>query len=132
MHTAALVVIKSRKLLLAFSKNKQAFYLPGGKVDAGETTVAALQREIAEELNVTVDGNGLRYYTHITAPAFGEQQGIIMEQDCYLYELDETPVPSSEIGALEYFDSASYTLQPKQVPGVVTIIRQLKNDGLID
>jgi hypothetical protein len=31
LQTAGLVVIKNRKLLLAFSKNKQAFYLPGAK-----------------------------------------------------------------------------------------------------
>jgi len=37
--TAGLIVIKDKQLLLAFSNNKQAFYLPGGKADPGETTV---------------------------------------------------------------------------------------------
>lgn len=131
LHTAGLVVIKNRKLLLAFSDNKKAFYLPGGKVDAGETATQALVREIQEELNIIMEENKLQYYTHITAPAFGEQQGIIMEQDCYLYDLTATPVANAEIGALDYFDSTSYALQPAQVPGVVTIIEQLKADDMI-
>jgi len=45
MTTAGLVVVKDRKLLLAFSNNKKAFYLPGGKTDEGETTREALLRE---------------------------------------------------------------------------------------
>ena len=132
MQTAGLVVIKNRKLLLAFSNNKQAFYLPGGKIDAAETAVEGLIREIREELNVELDESGLQYYTHITAPAFGEKTGIIMEQDCFLYDLQETAEPNAEIGMLEYFDMAAYSLQPQQAPGVVMILEKLKTEGKID
>jgi 8-oxo-dGTP pyrophosphatase MutT (NUDIX family) len=131
LYTAGLVVIKDRKLLLAFSKNKRAFYLPGGKIDAGETATSALVREIKEELNIELKTESLHYYMHITAPAYGELNGIIMEQDCYRYEITETPQPNAEIGALDYFDSLVYSLQPVQVPGVVTLINQLKSESLI-
>ena len=131
LHTAGLVVIKDKKLLLAYSNNKKAFYLPGGKLDKGESAGQALVREIEEELNIVLNEDRLHFYTHITAPAFGENNGIIMEQDCFMYELNETPAPNAEIGALGYFDSRSYPLQPAQVPGVVMIIRQLKQDGLL-
>ena len=87
LTTAGLIVIKDRKLLLAFSNNKQAFYLPGGKTDQGESTENALRREVSEELDITLDPEKIHYYTHITAPAFGELDGIIMEQDCFLYDL---------------------------------------------
>ncbi len=130
LHTAGLIVVKNRKVLLAYSNNKQAFYLPGGKVDPGETSLQALQREIKEELNVSLPNN-LSIYMHITAPAFGEN-GLIMEQDCYMYELPETPNPSAEIGAVEYFGAADYALQLQQVPGVRILIERLQQDGLID
>ena len=39
---AALLIVQERKLLLAFSSRKQAWYLPGGKIDAGESTEEAL------------------------------------------------------------------------------------------
>ncbi len=57
--TAGLVIVKNRKLLLAFSKNKKAWYLPGGKPDDGETTRHALVREIKEELNIDINTDDL-------------------------------------------------------------------------
>ncbi|HEY4206693.1 MAG TPA: NUDIX domain-containing protein, partial [Puia sp.] len=105
LTTAGLIVIKDRKLLLAFSNNKQAFYLPGGKADEGETTELALRREVSEELDITLDPGMIRFYAHITAPAFGEQNGIVMEQDCFLYELHQEPKPAAEIGDLRYFNT---------------------------
>lgn len=130
--TAGLIVIKDRKLLLAFSKNKKAWYLPGGKTDNGETTRDGLLREINEELNIQLDPNELKYYTHISVQAFGEVENTMMEQDCFLYPLSQEPNPCAEIEALSYFNSADYTLEPAQVPGVVMVIMQLKKDDLID
>jgi ADP-ribose pyrophosphatase YjhB (NUDIX family) len=132
MQTAGLVMIKNRKLLLAFSNNKQAFYLPGGKVNGNETAIEALIREVKEELNVELLENDLTWYTHITAPAFGEKTGIIMEQDCFICELPQTPEPNAEIGLLKYFNTMDYPLQPQQVPGVVILLEKLKKEALID
>jgi 8-oxo-dGTP pyrophosphatase MutT (NUDIX family) len=130
--TAGLVVVKDRKLLLAFSNNKQAFYLPGGKTDEGETTKDALLREIREELNISLETGQLRFYTHITAPAFGEKPGTVMEQDCFIGDLPAPPRPAAEIGALDWFDTAAYRAQPHQAPGVVMVMQRLQQDGLID
>ena len=131
LTTAGLVVVKDRKLLLAFSNNKKAFYLPGGKTDEGESTAIALRREVLEELNIRLDPERVRYYTHIEAPAFGEKD-LLMQQDCFFYDLQETPVPAAEIGDLRYFDTTSYRLEPQQVPGVILIMKHLVADDLID
>lgn len=131
IQTAGLVVVRDNKLLLAYSKNKNAWYLPGGKVDAGETSLQSLQREVWEELTLQIEEAELSYYGHITAPAYGENVNIIMEQDCYLYELKKAIEPGNEIGAVQFFDNESYAHEPAQVPGVLELFKRLKADGLL-
>ena len=132
LPTAGLLIVQNRKLLLAFSKNKNCFYLPGGKIDEGETAAKALCREIAEEMNVTIGEHELKYYTHITAPAYGEENGIIMEQDCFFIHRNITPQASAEIGELKYFSLNDYLSETNRAPGALMILELLQKDGLID
>ncbi len=108
LRTAGLVVVRDHQLLLAFSRNKGAWYLPGGKVDAGETTTEALVREIREELNVELDPARLELYCRIQAPAFGEAGGVWIDQDCFRYPLDAEIIPGNEIEEVAYFSPRSY------------------------
>jgi 8-oxo-dGTP pyrophosphatase MutT (NUDIX family) len=132
LATAGLLVIQNRKLLLAYSINKACFYLPGGKIDAGETAEEGLCREIAEELNVQLSVNDITYYCHITAPAYGEPSGIIMEQDCFFISKSISPSATAEIGELKYFSFEEYLHQNNTAPGAVMIMEKLKKDNLID
>lgn len=132
LPTAGLLVIKDRKLLLAFSRNKQCFYLPGGKIDPGESAPAALCREIAEELNIVITAEELIFYTHITAPAFGETKGIIMEQDCFFINRAIEPQAAAEISELKYFTLSQYLLETHQAPGAIMILEKLKAGNYID
>jgi ADP-ribose pyrophosphatase YjhB (NUDIX family) len=132
LPTAGLLVIQNRKLLLAYSRNKQCFYLPGGKLDEGESAATALCREISEEMNVIISEHELKYHTHITAPAYGEENGIIMEQDCFLIHRNITPQASAEIGELKYFSLNEYLSETNHAPGAVMILELLQKDGLID
>ena len=132
IHTAGLLLIRDRKLLLAYSRNKQCYYLPGGKIDAGENARQALCREVKEELNMELGEDELIYYTHITAPAFGERNGLIMEQDCFITHTAAEPTPTSEIAALKYFSLQQYRRELRQAPGAVLILQQLEKDNLID
>lgn len=131
LYTAGLVVLKEGKLLLAFSNNKKAWYLPGGKIDSNETTQDAICREIREELDVALLPDQLKFYCHITAPAFGENHRVVMEQDCFLYNLTEPINASNEIGAVAYFDFQTYLKESAQVPGVLQLFERLTKDGLI-
>ncbi|MBD8388690.1 NUDIX domain-containing protein [Dysgonomonas sp. BGC7] len=129
--TAGLVVTKNNQLLLAYSNNKNAWYLPGGKVDKGETSKDALIREIQEELNIDLQPDKIEEYKHISAPAYGESPELIMEQDTFRYNLTEKIQPSHEIAAVKYFDLEMYKQEPIQVPGVLKVFKLLKEDGII-
>ena len=132
LPTAGLIVIQKRKLLLAYSRNKQCFYLPGGKIDDGETATKALCREIAEEINVHIEERELQYYTHITAPAYGEENGTIMEQDCFFLQRNLLPEASAEISELKYFSLGDYLLEANHAPGAIMVLEKLTTEGFID
>jgi len=132
LHTAGLVTLQDRKLLLAYSKRKQAFYLPGGKLDEGEDAVTALTREIKEELSIAVLPDELVFYCHISAPAYGEQPPVIMEQDCFLYTLKSVPVVNAEIEEIGFFSYGEFRNELIQVPGVELLFRQLVIDDKVD
>ena len=131
IHTAGLIVLKDNKLLLAYSDNKQAWYLAGGKIDKEENSIDAITREVREELNLTLDPERLSYYCHITAPAYGELPHIIMEQDCFLYHLHEEIEPSNEISEVKFFNLQMYQSEPAQVVGVIKVFERLIQDNLL-
>lgn len=129
---AGLIYIEHKKLLLAYSNNKQCFYLPGGKIDTGESAAAALCREVLEEMNVIIKETDLQFYTHITAPAYGEQEDTIMEQDCFMLHQTIQPVAAAEIAQLQYFSLQEYLNETNIAPGAVLALEQLQKDGYID
>ncbi|MEJ5145041.1 NUDIX hydrolase [Sphingobacterium sp. MYb388] len=131
LYTAGLITLKDNKLLLAYSNNKKAWYLPGGKVDQGEDSLQSLKREIGEELMIELNDDRLEFYCHITAPAYGENPVVIMEQDCFIYDLKEEIHPSNEIGAVQYFSRPAYMQEQIQVIGVLMVFDKLEADHLI-
>jgi len=131
INCVGLIALENRKLLLAFSRNKQAWYLPGGKVDPGETNLQAIRREIKEELNLELTPEQLQEYYYIEAPAFGEVNKL-MKQHTYLCQLTAIPQPTAEIEAIRFFSPADYSGEQHQVPGVLAAFRKLQADGLID
>lgn len=132
LPTAGLVVVENNKLLLAYSNNKQAWYLPGGKVDNGEETKTALIREIEEELAVSLNPEKLRHLLSVSAPAYGEKLNIMMRQECFLYNLEEEKIqPTNEIGAIKYFSFEEYRQEAILVPGVLMVYDFLLKEKLL-
>jgi len=73
----------------------------------------------------------LQFYKHITAPAFGEQEGIIMEQDCFFYNDALDIIPSAEIERVDWFSKSEYLQQQFIAPGVVKLFELLEADSLL-
>src|SRR5687767_11654832 len=89
----ALIEIRDKKVLVALSKGKDKWYVPGGKREAGETDEQALVREIQEELGMALDPLKLEYFNTYEAQAHGKPAGTLVRLRCYMTSLPNTPTP---------------------------------------
>lgn len=132
IRTAALAYVRERRLLQARSADKAAFYMAGGKIDAGETAEEALHREIREELGTGIVRDTVEELGVFRAEAWGHPAGTEVHITCFLAELVEEPQPSNEIAELRYFTVDEYAAMPHVAPGSMLVFRRLQSMGLVD
>ncbi|NIH79052.1 NUDIX hydrolase [Amycolatopsis viridis] len=94
------VRVESGRVLAARSHGKTVWYLPGGKREPGESDLAALTREVAEELSVSIDPATVHHFGTVEAPAHG-QAGVV-RMACYTAEYRGTLVASAEVAELAW------------------------------
>jgi 8-oxo-dGTP pyrophosphatase MutT (NUDIX family) len=100
----AWIEIQDGKILMARSKGKEVFYIPGGKRENGESDAEALIREIQEELTVTVQEQSLDYYGTFSAQAHGKAEGVIVQMTCYQGSYIGELKASSEIEEIRWLN----------------------------
>ena len=108
---AAVAIDEAGRVLLVRKRGTTAFMQPGGKPEAGETPIAALARELLEEVGCTVE-HPTSHLGIFRAPAANEPDTIV-EADLYRVNLIGVPRPLEEIDELRWID-------PKQ-PGAITL-----------
>ncbi len=94
---------QKQKIITRFRREQKSLLFAGGKLLDGESASRTVQREIREELNVQLNPFDI-IYTY-SAPAYGESDNVMMEQDCFFCDMKDDPMASSEIGDLDFFDS---------------------------
>ncbi|SMD22230.1 NUDIX hydrolase [Lentzea albidocapillata] len=124
-----LVHVEAGRLLVVRSRNKKAFYLPGGKIEPGETPRDALRREVAEELGIEVSQpEVLKRYV---SPAYGEGEGAMVDMTCFTASLLGTPRPTSEIAELTYVTRDEYREHAETAPAIHEVLADLAASGQI-
>lgn len=121
--------IKDKQLLAARSKGKDAFYIPGGKREPGESDEAALIREIKEELSIDLIPETIRYLHTFQAQAHGKPLGTMVKMTCYEADFDGKVTIDSEIEELCWIRHGDHE---KCSPVVVLILDWLLDKGLIE
>ncbi len=125
----AFIFIKDKKILVTRSIGKDAWYLPGGKRESGETDEETLIREVKEELNIVILPETIKYYGAFKAQAHGKPIGVQVRMTCYMAELDGKITPNNEIEKFDFF--TSNTKEPLS-PVDYLIFADLKKKNLID
>ncbi|GHO72883.1 DNA mismatch repair protein MutT [Ktedonobacter sp. SOSP1-85] len=98
----ALIYLQDGKLLVTRSQGKDMYYLPGGKLEAGESDYAALSREVLEELNVSLEPGTEHYFGTFEAQAHGKAAGTLVRTTCYSAKIQGEPQASSEIEEIAF------------------------------
>ncbi|WP_291705437.1 NUDIX hydrolase [Bradyrhizobium sp.] len=93
---AALIRDDAGRVLLVRKRGTRAFMQPGGKRDGGEDDVAALSREIAEELGCGVLAGSIRSLGEFDAVAANEP-GFRVQASLYGIDVTGEIAPSREI-----------------------------------
>jgi len=102
---AALIRDDEGRFLLVRKRGTLAFMQPGGKRDAGESDVAALTREIDEELGCrVVDGSARSLGVFDCAAA--NEPGFRVSAAVYAVEVEGPVIPRAEIEEAVWADAA--------------------------
>jgi ADP-ribose pyrophosphatase YjhB (NUDIX family) len=129
IDSLGLIYVENKKLLVALSKGKKAWYLPGGKREQGESDIEALSREVQEEMSVKLVPESVRYYGVVEAQAHGYQEGTIVRMTCYTANITGELKPGREIAELRFISASEKHMA---APAVQTILQELRIKGFID
>lgn len=100
---AAVVLNPAGETLLVRKRGTEIFMQPGGKLAAGETNLAALERELAEELGCGPERRSCRTLGSYSAPAANEP-GWTVQAELFAVTLTGEVCPSAEIEEAVWID----------------------------
>ena len=100
----AWIEIQNQHILCTRSKGKDAYYIPGGKREPGETDLEALRREVKEELCVDLLSDTIEYVGTWEAQAHGHAEGILVRMTCYAGKYKGQLTPAAEIAEMAWLN----------------------------
>lgn len=125
LTSVAWLCVENGRVLAVRTEGRDAFYLPGGKPESGETLARALVREVREEVGVNLDADRITPVVTITAPAHG-RPGTLVEMHCFRAPGQGIPAPAAEIAEMAWFGPDD---EDRCAPAVVQALRHLTSTG---
>jgi 8-oxo-dGTP diphosphatase len=126
---AAIALVRDRRMLMVTARGRDVHYLPGGKIDPGETAAEAAAREASEEVALDLDPAALEELFEVVVQAHGEPDGRLVRMTVFLAETDAAPAASAEVGELHWVTTADAHRCP---PAGRETLARLAASGLID
>lgn len=132
IYKAAAVIIRDRRLLVTRTKGKDAFVAPGGKLEGGETPLQALQRELKEELQITIRPEDTEPLgTFYAQAAYAPDSRLRMDVHMIRHYQGELK-PAAEVDEIAWITTANEQRLPLGSIFEHDVLPKLKAAGLID
>lgn len=133
IDVAAVALIRDRRVLMVTARGRDVYFMPGGKIDAGESVQDAAAREAREEVSIELPASALSELFVVATQAHGEPEGRLVRM--HVFGVDAavaasvTPVPSAEVSELHWVGAADVDRCP---PAGAEVLQRLAALGLID
>ncbi|MFT6927129.1 MAG: 8-oxo-dGTP diphosphatase [Psychromonas sp.] len=124
----AWLYIRDGKLLSARSKNKELFYIPGGKREQGESDLQALTREVKEEISVELIPASIKYAGTFKAQADGKNSDTMVKLSCYFADFQGDLCADAETQEIDFI---SYQNKSLCSLASIKVMDWLKSQNLI-
>jgi len=125
---AAVILDDENRLLLVRKQGSGVFIQPGGKIEPGETPEAALRRELAEEIAVTLQAEAVEPLGLFEAPA-AHEPGALLRAHLFAVRLDREPTARAEIAEIVWADPedpGAVPMAPLTADHVLPLARRLR------
>lgn len=129
LDVAAVALLRDRRMLMVTARGRDVLYLPGGKLDPGESAADAVARETREEVAVGLVHGSVRELFTVVTQAHGEPDGRQVRMVVFAAQADGEPRPSAEVSEVHWVTTRDVHRCP---PAGVEVLRRLAGLGLID
>lgn len=125
IHVAAAIVTDASGRAVVVRKRGTTGYMqPGGKIERGESALAALGRELREELGIEIDVDATEFLGSFEAPALNEP-GRTVRAEVFALQTDHALAPSGEIDSLHWLESPDDVQSVELAPLTVDVLLPL-------
>jgi uncharacterized protein (TIGR00730 family) len=117
--------VRGGRLLVVRTAGRDAFYLPGGKPEPGESGPQALSRELSEELGLELRSDTVAEAFTVEDDAHG-RDNLLLRMTCYTGQADGDPAPGREIEEVAWVGLED---GDRCAPAVRQVLRILQRQG---
>jgi 8-oxo-dGTP diphosphatase len=110
LHVVGWVHVLDGRLLTVRARGRDRLYLPGGKLEPGETAAQAVVREVREELGVALSAP--RLLGSVSAPGHDQPPGTVIAMSCFAGSPSGPPRALGEVDEVVWASADPELLAP--------------------